>query len=259
MLRDRAAKEGFAGSARRLRGAGRASSRPWPRPCAWLGAPQRAPLHDAEPEDGAERRRGSPPPADPSSKRAARPPSGLRRAPPYGRAPAPQPSPSRRPLPSSLRRSDSAPAPTCPRAPRPPPTRHAQPPSRPAWPQRACSWPAGLSDPSSGAVLLLRPPPWMCTPRTGWGCPARGSLAARAVGRPPSGTRGRSRRGAAGPGVTGCWGPATPFAPGRGPTWLPCGWFFPKRLPEARFPRNSALCRGSLNGSFIDSPTTASP
>lgn len=207
----------------------------------------------SHPQCGAERQRGSPRPERrrPTQRLAGTALNG-RRARPCALAPAPRPAvatpPARLPAGVRLRpRPRRAPAR---RAPRPPGT-----PRRPARLQRPWSRPAGLYDPCSGTVLLRcrRLPPWTSTPGTGGGCPARGLPAAPAAGGPPSGTRGRGCRGRAGGpagdcGVVGVRPP--PQSPGCGRAWLPCGWLFPKRPSEERFPRNRVLGRTSHNGSL---------
>lgn len=159
------------------------------------------------------RQRGSPRPEDRRPQRPARPARNVRRVPhcPQRRLcalrPAPRPASGHAPNAAPGPRRTPPPPPTCPRVPRPPPTRHAP---RPARPPRAWSRPAGLCDPRSGRALLRcrrRLPPWTCTPRTGWGRPARGLPGASAAGRLPSGTRDRGCRGrAARQGIAGVVG-----------------------------------------------------
>lgn len=240
-------------------GAGRGGRRPRPqaRPRAWLGAQQRAPLHDAGPKDREESQRGSPHPGDPCSQRPAGLPRSLGRARSCGGAPTPIPTGLDAPIRDPCARPAPPPPPTCPRAPRPPPTRHAPLPRPAAAGLELSGGPERPSQrqrppPPRPAAMDVYPPHRLGLSRArSPGGPGRGSPSVRYSGP-------RTQRGgrAGGCGLLGS-GDAS-----RCRAWSDMASLqtvFPKRLPEGRFPRNCALCSGSHNGYPVDGSSVETP
>lgn len=203
--RDPAAAEGsFEGSRSPLNGAGRGEAPPPGAPvCVAAGAAESHSLvRGLKTAQSRSVAALAPSTGDPSAPRGPLASSGGR---PTAPSQWPRPAPSQWPRPQrrSQPTSDSAPAPDVPPRAAPPahPARPAAPPGcrGPGAAPRACTTLAAAR--FSSAAAARRPPPWTCTPRTGWGCPARGLPAAPAAGRPPSGTRDRGCRGRPGRGL----------------------------------------------------------